>query len=74
MIDLEIDVFDLSGRPIWTYTERGTASQGTCTVDWNLTGSNGSRVQTGVYVYRVRLGSDGSSMISKSQKLVVVRQ
>ena len=74
MIDLEIDVFDLSGRPIWTYTEHGTASQGTCTVDWNLTGSNGSRVQTGVYVYRVRLGSDGSSMISKSQKLVVVRQ
>lgn len=71
-LDVEIEVFDLSGRPLWKHKESGVASTGAYTVDWDLIGSNGGRLQTGVYVYRVKLGGDGSGMTSKAKKLVVI--
>ena len=70
-VDVTIDVFDMSGRQLWTYRESGT-QVGSFSVDWNLTTSNGQRLQTGVYLYRVRIASDGSQMATKSRKLVVV--
>ncbi len=70
-LDVEIDVFDVSGRPLWRHQESGVASSGAYTVDWDLTGNNGGRLHTGVYIYRVRLSSDGSDAISKAQKLVI---
>lgn len=71
-IDLEIDVLDVSGRPLWSHKESGVSPAGTCTVDWDLTGSNGSRLHTGVYLYRVRMSSDGSAIVSKTQKLIII--
>lgn len=71
-MDVTIDVFDMSGRLLWTHHETGAAADGTYTVDWNLTRANGSRLQTGVYLYRVRLSSDGSPQVSKAKKLVVI--
>lgn len=70
-VNVTIDVFDMSGRQLWTYLESGTQT-GSYTVDWNLTTSNGQRLQTGVYLYRIRLNADGSQMASKSKKLVVI--
>ena len=32
----------------------------------------GERLQTGVYLYRVRVACDGSDMVSKAKKLVVI--
>ena len=71
-IDVTIDVFDMSGRLLWTHHEIGAAADGTYTVDWNLTRANGSRLQTGVYLYRARLSNDGSPQVSKAKKLVVI--
>lgn len=71
-IDVTIDVFDMSGRLLWTHHETGAAADGTYTVDWNLTRANGSRLQTGVYLYRARLSNDGSPQVSKAKKLVVI--
>ncbi len=70
-VDVTIDVFDMSGRQLWTYRESGTQA-GSYSVDWNLTTSNGQRLQTGVYLYRIRLAADGSQMATKSKKLVVI--
>lgn len=70
-VDVTIDVFDMSGRQLWTYCESGTQA-GSYSVDWNLTTNNGQRLQTGVYLYRIRLASDGSQMATKSKKLVVI--
>lgn len=70
-MDVIIDVFDMSGRRLWTHSESGTQS-GPYTVEWDLTQANGGKLQTGVYLYRVRLASDGSSMASKAKKLVVI--
>lgn len=73
-INVAIDVFDMSGRHLWTHSENGVSEGSAYTVNWNLTLDNGAALQTGVYLYRVRIGSDGSSMTSKAKKLVVVRQ
>ena len=72
-IDVEIDVMDASGRLLWKNTESVTASGSTYTYTWDLTTSSGARLQTGVYVYSVKVSSDGSDLTSKSRKLVIVR-
>ena len=73
-VNVAIDVFDMSGRLLWTHSENGVSEGSAYTVKKNLTLDNGAALQTGVYLYRVRIGSDGSSMTSKAKKLVVVRQ
>lgn len=71
-IDVEIEVFDMSGRPLWKHSESGVSANNNYTVDWDLTGSNGGKLQTGVYIYRVKLGGGGSDMVSKAKKLIVI--
>lgn len=70
-VDITIDVFDMSGRQLWTCSESGTQT-GSYTVNWDLVQSNGQRLQTGVYLYRVRMSADGSAVASKAKKLVVI--
>jgi len=41
-------------------------------VDWDLTVDGGRRLQTGVYLYRLRMSTDGSSYVSKAKKLIVL--
>ena len=71
-IDVVIDIFDMSGRLLWSFGESGVSQSGTYTVDWDLTVGSGRRLNTGVYLYRVRLSSDGSSQASKAKKLIVI--
>ena len=72
-LDVDIDIFDISGRHLWTYSDTGVASTGTYTTDWNLTIDGGERLQTGVYLYRVRISADGSSKVSKAKKLIIIQ-
>lgn len=72
-LDVEIEVFDISGRPLWRHDESGVASSGTYTVDWDLTSDSGGRLDTGVYIYRVKVSGDGSGMVSKAKKLIIIR-
>lgn len=71
-MDVEIEVMDMSGRPLWRHTETGASTTGAYTVDWDLTSDIGGRLQTGIYLYRVRLSSDGSSKVSKARKLIII--
>lgn len=71
-VDLVIDVFDMSGRLLWQHSESGVSSSNAYTVSWDLTVDGGARLQTGVYLYRVRLSSDGGSQATKAKKLVVI--
>ena len=43
-------------------------------VDWDLTGDGGGRLTTGVYIYRVKIGGDGSGMVSKAKKLIIMNR
>lgn len=71
-MDIEIDVYDISGRPLWRHKENGVSSVGAYTVDWDLVGSSGGKLGTGVYIYRVKLSCDGSESVSKAQKLIII--
>ena len=71
-LDVEIEVFDMSGRPLWKHKESGVSANNNYTVDWDLTGSNGGKLQTGVYIDRVRIGGSGSDMVSKAKKLIII--
>lgn len=71
-VDVILDVYDLSGRHLWSHSESGIPSDNTYTIDWDLTIDDGRRLQTGVYLYRLRLSSDGSTSASKAKKLIVL--
>ena len=71
-MDVDIDVFDASGRLLWTRHESGVSTSGAYTSTWNLCTDSGQQLQTGVYLYRVRVACEGSSQASKANKLVVI--
>ena len=71
-VDVLIEVFDMSGRILWSHNESGVSATNTYTYTWDLCTDSGGRLQTGVYLYRVRLSSDGSGQVSKAKKLIVL--
>jgi hypothetical protein len=71
-LEIIIDIFDISGRHLWSHKESGTYSSNMLSVDWDLTTSGGSRLNTGVYLYRIQLSSEGSSYASKAKKLIIL--
>ena len=70
-VEIEIDVMDASGRLLWTHREDGSASSNTYAMTWNLTLDNGQPLQTGAYLYLVRMRSDNSTWVSKAKKMIV---
>ncbi|MCD8282825.1 MAG: type IX secretion system sortase PorU [Prevotella sp.] len=72
-ITVIIDVCDAAGRLLWQHKDTNVSRSGAYTYTWDLTCANGQRLQTGVYVYRVRLSSDSSRYTSKARKLIVFR-
>ena len=71
-VSVIIDVFDMSGRQLWRHEETGVSTGANYTVDWDLSVDGGMKLQTGVYLYRVHLTSDGGTTMSKAKKLVVI--
>ncbi len=71
-VDVVIEVFDMGGRLLWQHQTNGASSGNAFTHEWNLTLDDGSRLSTGVYLYRVRLSADGSSETTKAKKLIVI--
>ena len=71
-LNLEIDIMDASGRLLWSTSERGTATTNTIAYKWNLTTDSGAKLNTGIYLYRIKLSSNGSSYASKTQKILVI--
>lgn len=71
-LDITLDVFDFAGRQLWQHHESAVPTTGTYTLDWDLTTDGGTRLQTGVYLYRVRISSDDSAQASKAQKLIII--
>jgi len=72
-LDIEIDIFDMSGRQLHKLTATKQSDTTTTTIDWDLTCSSGAKLDTGVYLYRVKIGCEGSDKSSKANKLIVIR-
>ena len=73
-MDVKLDLFDTSGRHLWTYSETGVSTDQVYTLDWDLVTDGGRRLNTGLYLYRVSISSDGSSYSSKAQKLIILNK
>ncbi len=71
-MDIELDIYDTSGRLLWKHTESGVSTDNTYTVDWDLCTDGGRRLLTGVYLYRVAVSCDGSQQASKAKKLIIL--
>lgn len=71
-VDVKIDVFDMSGRLLWTHKENSVNTNSAYTYSWNLTLDNGEKLQTGVYLYRVGLSTTASKQTTKAKKLIVI--
>ena len=70
-LDIVIEVFDTSGRKLWQHTETGVSNSGPYTVKWDLSTGSGT-LRTGIYLYRIKVASDGSGYELKTKKLIVL--
>lgn len=69
-VDIEIEIFDPSGRLLHIIKTSGP-SDATSTVTWDGTTSTGKKLTTGVYIYRVNVSCEGSRQASKAKKMVL---
>ena len=70
-LNVQLDIYDMAGRQLWRYTESGVPADNTYTFDWNLSMDGGRRLQTGVYLFKISISSDGSGQSSKTKKLLI---
>ena len=70
-LDIVIEVYDTAGRLLWSHAESGVPSSSTYSVKWNLSTGSGT-LRTGIYLYRVKVSSDGSAYEAKTKKLIII--
>ena len=66
----QVDI--ILGRKLWEHAESGISTGSTYTLNWNLAIGSGSRLRTGVYLYRVLISTDGGTETSPAQKLIIL--
>ncbi len=71
-MDIILDIFDMAGHHLWQHHEHGTPYDNSYTINWDLCVDGGRRLHTGVYLYRVRISSNGSSQSSKAKKIIII--
>lgn len=71
-MDIILDIFDMAGHHLWQHHEHGIPYDNTYTINWDLCVDGGRRLHTGVYLYRVRISSMGSSQTSKAKKIIII--
>lgn len=72
-LNLEIDIMDASGRLLWSTSTTEIATTNTLPYKWDLRTDSGAKLNTGIYLYRIKLSSNGSSYASKTQKLLIIQ-
>ena len=72
--DVNIEIFDIMGRPVQRLYKKVTASNGVIEpILWNGCGYSGSPLQTGVYLYRLTLTDEKGYFRTVSQRMVIKR-
>ncbi|MBR4845313.1 MAG: type IX secretion system sortase PorU, partial [Bacteroidaceae bacterium] len=74
-LSVQIEVFDFSGRILWSHTENSSVAGFEHRIPWSLTTSGGQPVGDGIYLYRATISSaNGGGSATKTQKIIVKRQ
>ena len=71
-VDVVVDIFDMSGRQLWKRVQTGIPTDGVVVIDWDLRIGGGSRLRTGVYIYRIQLNGNGGTSASCANKLIIL--
>jgi len=75
ILNVEIGVYDLTGRTVWIHSEKGSSGfQNQYRVDWDLVNGAGKRVPPGIYVYRATVRTSTSTGATKAKKIIVLGQ
>jgi hypothetical protein len=71
-MEVEIRVYDLMGRSIWTYQQMGSSGYlQTLPIEWTLNNNGGRRVSPGIYIYQAIIKTPEGEEATKSKKLIV---
>jgi hypothetical protein len=74
-LDIEIRVYDLTGRAVWNHSEKGSSGfLKYYPVEWNLTNNTGNRVQPGIYIYQAIIRTASSKEATQAKKIIVLGQ
>jgi hypothetical protein len=73
-LNLDVRVYNLSGRIVWSSSQKVASSSATCSVEWDLNSNLGSRVRPGVYIYWATVWTESSKEVTKAKKIVVLEQ
>lgn len=66
VLNTTVDIFDLAGRRIWSFKQSNAD-----TINWNLIASDGQKVRSGIYLYRVSIQTKDSEINSKTNKMFI---
>lgn len=69
VIESTVDVYDLTGRHIYTATANGTEG-----IVWKTEDNAGNKIQNGIYLYKISIKTANSKLVSKANKIIVNRQ
>ena len=72
--DVNIEIFDMLGRPVQRLSKRVSATGGVVEpILWNGCGFSGSPLRSGVYLYRLTLTDENGYFRTVSQRMVIQR-
>lgn len=75
MATVEIQVFDLMGRLVWSSASSGQSDMFiSAPINWDLCDMAGRRVNRGIYIYKALISTDGMQYSSTANKLAVGEQ
>ncbi|MDL2241408.1 type IX secretion system sortase PorU [Bacteroidales bacterium OttesenSCG-928-L03] len=74
-LEVEVFVYDLSGRLVWTHRETGSSGWlRYYPIEWRLVNGSGSRVAPGVYLYSATISAPEGKTTTKAKKMIVLGQ
>ena len=69
-INLKLDVYDVTGRSVWSTQENNFSTSSTYTFTWNLSETD-SHLPAGIYIVKAQLSSAGSHTATTAKKFIV---
>jgi len=74
-LNVEIGVYDLTGRTVWIHSEKGSSGfLKQYRIQWNLDTNAGNRVPPGIYIFRATVRTASSVETTKAKKIIVLGQ
>lgn len=72
-VEIKIEVFDSSGRILWSHQEQTATPDNSYTMDWGLCTASGQPLASGIYLYRATVTSSSGKSVSRVRKLTILR-